>query len=102
MIAFFVSDYIGNAAVFLHLLTFQTPIYIWDFGFSQNPQYKKGGLSVKSNRCLMTFKDTDPKGSAFEMSKGVIIQTGVVNGSNICNTHEKQQCVFIYIHDAYV
>ena len=55
----------------LHLLTFQTPIYIWDFGESQNPQYKKGGLSVKSNRCLMTFKDTDPKGSAFEMSKGV-------------------------------
>ena len=57
-------------------MTFQT-IYIWDFGESQNPQYKKGGLSVKSNRCLMTFKNTDPKGSAFEMSKGVKYNYGL-------------------------
>jgi hypothetical protein len=31
----------------------------------------KGDLSVKSNSYLITFKDADPKGSAFEMLKGV-------------------------------
>jgi len=33
----------------------------------------KGDLSVKSNSYLITFKDADPKGSAFEMLKGVKI-----------------------------
>jgi hypothetical protein len=31
----------------------------------------KGGLSVKSNSYLITFNNADPKGSAFEMLKGV-------------------------------
>ena len=31
----------------------------------------KGDLSVKSNSYLITFKDTDTKGSEFEMLKGV-------------------------------
>jgi hypothetical protein len=31
----------------------------------------KGDLSVKSNSYLITLKDADPKGSVFEMLKGV-------------------------------
>ena len=42
------------------------------FWLRQNPQYEKGGLSVKSNRCLISFEDADPVGSAFEMKKGVV------------------------------
>ena len=38
-------------------------------------EYNKGNLSVfatlKSNSCLITLKDADPLGSAFEMLKGV-------------------------------
>ena len=41
------------------------------FWRSQNPQYEKGGLSVKSNRCLISFEEADPEGSAIEMKKGV-------------------------------
>jgi hypothetical protein len=44
----------------LQIFTFQTPII-----------YDKDDLSVKSNSYPITFKDTDPKGSAFEMLKGV-------------------------------
>ena len=55
------------------------------FGFRQNPQYEKGGLSVKSNRCLMTFKDADPLGSAFEMSKGVMKLFGGINPISFCS-----------------
>ena len=37
----------------------------------QNYLYIKGDLSVKSNSYLITLKDADPSGSAFEMLKGV-------------------------------
>jgi len=40
----------------LQIFTFQTPII-----------YDKDDLSVKSNSYPITFKDADPKGSAFEM-----------------------------------
>lgn len=33
----------------------------------------KGDLSVKSNSYLITLKDADPKGSVFEMLKGLKI-----------------------------
>ena len=59
----------------LHLLTFEMPIYIIIIMLRIIIEYNKGNLSVfatlKSNSCLITLKDADPLGSAFEMLKGV-------------------------------
>ena len=55
----------------LHLFTFQTPIIYDNSALQAELLIYKGDLSVKSNSYLITFKDADPLGSAFEMLKGV-------------------------------
>ena len=55
----------------LNLFTFQTP-NIYDNSALQAELFiYKGDLSVKSDSYLITSKDADPLGSAFEMLKGV-------------------------------
>jgi hypothetical protein len=56
----------------LHLFTFQTPIIYDNSAWRAELFIYKGDLSVKSNSYLITFKDADPLGSAFEMLKGVM------------------------------
>jgi len=55
----------------LHLFTFKTPIIYDNSALQAELLIYKGDLSVKSNSYLITFKDADPLGSAFEMLKGV-------------------------------
>ena len=53
------------------LFTFHTPIIYDNSALQAELFVYKGDLSVKSNSCLITFKDPDPLGSAFELLKGV-------------------------------
>ena len=46
----------------LHLFTFQTPIIYDNSSLQAELLIYKGDLSVKSNSCLITFKDADPFG----------------------------------------
>jgi hypothetical protein len=78
----------------------------------------KGDLSVKSNSYLITLKDADPKGLAFEMLKGVksradfrknnIVYTGEIRANlkqqktrnlQICKISHIFLLEFIYSHD---
>jgi len=57
--------------IYLHLFTFQPPIIYDNSALQAELLIYKDDLSVKSNSYLITFKDADPLGSAFEMLKGV-------------------------------
>jgi hypothetical protein len=59
------------ATYLLNLFTFQTPIIYDNSALLAELLIYKGDLSVKSNSYLITFKDADLLGPAFEMLKGV-------------------------------
>ena len=60
-----------HSGIFLDIFTFQTPIIYYNSALRQNYMIYKGDLSVKSYSYLTTFKNADPKGSTFRMSKGL-------------------------------